>query len=81
MVTNRDTGADIPDIPRGLRSYFSDTLGHAQIQDLIFQHAADDQSVIKVLTRQYRNQPIPLVFDRLIHPARVVTWRIIPLSK
>ena len=73
MVTHRDTSADTPDIPKGLRAYFSGTISHDQAQDLIFHHTADDQNALKVFTRQYRSQPTPLVFTRQIHPAHVVS--------
>ena len=35
----RDTGDAVPPIPKGLRAYFSGSIGHAHVRDLIFNHA------------------------------------------
>ena len=80
MVTQRDTGNAVPPIPKGLRAYFSGSIGHAHVSDLIFNHSADNQSALTACARLHRANPSPLVFPRQIHPAQVVSHAALTAS-
>ena len=59
-------------IPKGLRAYFSGSISHAHVRDLIFNNVADDQSALSAFAKQHRHSS-PLVFPRQIHPTQVVS--------
>ena len=45
----------------------------AHVRDLIFNHAAENQSALTAFARLHRANSSPLVFPRQIHPAQVVS--------
>ena len=79
-MTQRDTGDAVPPVPKGLRAYFSGSIGHAHVSDLIFNHSADNQSALTACARLHRANPSPLVFPRQIHPAQVVSHAALTAS-
>ena len=70
MVTQQDTGDAVPPILKGLRAYFSGSIGSATS---FFSTMPQITKALSLLARDCTCQPSPLVFPRQIHPAQVVS--------